>query len=251
MDIPIQDGGKTTIKIKKTHFGCSKCAKTFRNEDKYDEHMKKQLCIKKEDRTYCEVCNICLPNKKKFIKHKITPLHYMNITRMDVEEFEVPNNEKVEADPYLNKNDCQKMKQTCGEGISICFNNSDLLDIQFDVEEEEEEEEEQEEQEEEQEDKQGFVVSERQKKILTFLKKMETIPDNDKKFLQSLSKLNLDDYKGLITAIISDETIEIRAKQKYIQALKVFKQLLEKKLEEGTHEYNSIQITDIINVLVF
>ena len=153
MDIPIQDGGKTTIKIKKTHFGCSKCAKTFRNEDKYDEHMKKQLCIKKEDRTYCEVCNICLPNKKKFIKHKITPLHYMNITRMDVEEFEVPNNEKVEADPYLNKNDCKKMKQTCGEGISICFNNSDLLDIQFDVEEEEEEEE-QEEQEQEEEEEQ-------------------------------------------------------------------------------------------------
>ena len=204
MDIPIHKK-ENEIKIKKTHFCCSKCGKTFRNEEKYNDHVIKQLCIKKEDRTYCEVCDICLPNKKKFIKHKITPLHYMNIKRMDIEEFEIPNNEKEEADPYLNKNDCQKMKQSYGDGISICFNNSDLLDIQFDEEADVEEEESQEESQEE--DKQGFVVSERQQKILTFLKKMENIPDNDKKFLQSLSKLNLDDYKGLITAIISEENI--------------------------------------------
>tara|TARA_B100001093_G_C26596642_1_gene914023 strand:- start:30 stop:764 length:735 start_codon:yes stop_codon:yes gene_type:complete len=244
MDIPFSD---VVPKLKmKAHFTCPKCGKVFRNEDKFNEHVRKQLCIKKENRTYCEICDMVFPTRKAYLKHLISPLHYQNLKKMEVEEFEMPNNEKAEADPYLDKKDLQKMKQSYGDGISICFKNNDLLDITFDEEPVEEKEQQQ-----EQDNKQGFIVSDRQKKILVFLKKMEKLPDNDKKFLQSLSKLNLDDYNGLITAIISEDSIEIRAKQKYIQALKVFKQLLEKKLEEGTQEYNSIKIIDIINLLVF
>ena len=249
MDIPFSN---VEPKLKmKAHFTCPKCGKVFRKEDKFNEHVRKQLCIKKENRTYCEICDIVFPTRKAYLKHLISPLHYKNLKKMEVEEFEMPNNEKNDADPYLNKEDRKKMKQSYGDGISICFKNNDLLDITFDKEEEEQIEEVEDENQEKEDDKQGFIVSDRQKKILVFLKKMENLPDNDKKFLQSLSKLNLDDYKGLITAIISEESIEIRAKQKYIQALKVFKQLLEKKLEEGTQEYNSIQITDIINLLIF
>jgi uncharacterized C2H2 Zn-finger protein len=233
------------LKIK-PHFVCPECGKVFKNEDKYNEHVRKQLCIKKDKRTYCDICDMVFPTRKAYLKHLISPIHYMNLKKMEVEEFEMPNNDKAEADPYLDNNDRQKMKQSYGDGISICFKNNDLLDITFDEEPIQEEKEEP-----EQDTKQGFIVSDRQKKILVFLKKMEKLPDNDKKFLQSLSKLNLDDYNGLITAIISEESIEIRAKQKYIQALKVFKQLLEKKLEGGTQEYNSIKIIDIINLLVF
>tara|TARA_Y100000389_G_scaffold30398_1_gene25755 strand:- start:451 stop:1194 length:744 start_codon:yes stop_codon:yes gene_type:complete len=247
MDIPFSDV-EPKLKIKKTHFTCPKCGKVFRKEDKFNEHVRKQLCIKKENRTYCEICDMVFATRKEYLKHLISPLHYNNLKKMEIEEFEMPNDEKTEIDPYLNKKDRTKMKQSYGDGISICFNNSDLLDIQFDEEEEKHVEEKKEEKED---DKQGFVISDRQKKIIAFLKKMENLPDNDKKFLQSLSKLNLDDYNGLITAIISEENLSIKCKQKYIQALKVFKQLLEKKLEEGTQLYNSIQITDIINLLVF
>ena len=51
---------------------------------------------------------------------------------MEVEEFEMPNNEKNDADPYLNQEDRKKMKQSYGDGISICFKNNDLQ--RFDLE---------------------------------------------------------------------------------------------------------------------
>ena len=46
MDIPFSD---VEPKLKmKAHFTCPKCGKVFRKEDKFNEHVRKQLCIKKE-----------------------------------------------------------------------------------------------------------------------------------------------------------------------------------------------------------
>jgi len=262
MDIPIKSDN-LKLKKKKIIYTCWLCGKNFKNENIYNAHVKKQLCVKKENRTYCEICDLVFSTRKEYLKHLISPLHYKNLEKIEIEEFEIPIDDKVEADPYLNQDDIKKLNQSYGDGISICFKNNDLLNIQFDDENQEqkepkpepetepepEQEIEPEQQQEEEEEK--FTISERQTKILIFLKKIENLPDSEKKFLQSLSKLNLDDYKGLITAIISDEYISIKGKQKYIQVLKLFKQLLEKKLEGGIHYYNSMQIINIINLLVF
>ena len=188
MDIPFSEV-EPKLKIK-TYFTCPKCGKVFKKEDKFNEHVRKQLCIKKENRTYCEICDIVFPTRKAYLKHLISPIHYQNLKKMEVEEFEIPNNAKDVVDPYLNKEDHKKMKQSYGDGISICFKNNDLLDITFD---EDDKIEEPPANKEDLDNNHGFIVSDRQKKILVFLKKMENLPDNDKKFLQSLSKLNLDD----------------------------------------------------------
>lgn len=270
MDIPIKSDN-VKLKKKKIIYTCWLCGKNFKNENIYNAHVKKQLCVKKENRTYCEICDLVFPTRKEYLKHLISPLHYKNLEKIEIEEFEIPIDDKVEADPYLNQDDIKKLNQSYGDGISICFKNNDLLNIKFDDENQDQQEESEEEELEQEESKQQqkepeheqeiepeqkqeeekFTISERQTKILIFLKKIENFQDSEKKFLQSLSKLNLDDYKGLITAIISDEYISIKGKQKYIQVLKLFKQLLEKKLEGGVYYYNSIQIINIINFLKF
>ena len=259
MDIPIKYDN-IEIKIKKINFTCSLCGKKFRDEANYNNHVRKQLCVKKENKTYCDICDLVFPTRKAYLKHLISPMHYKNLKKMEIEEFEAPIDDKAKVDPYLNKNDLKKLNQNYGDGISICFKNNDLLDIQFNNESGENSEENKEvikenesikEEENYLEKPEKKIVTERQGKILTFLQKIENLPDNEKKFLHSLSKLKLEDYNGLITAIISDESISIKGKQKYIQVLKLFKQLLEKKINEGTNYYNSILITDIINFLKF
>ena len=71
----------------------------------------------------------------------------------------------------------------------------------------------------------------------------------NKKFLQLLNKLPLQDLKGITLSIINYEDIPILEKQKFVKIVNIFKQLLQKKKEQGKTHHNNMNIDDIINFL--
>jgi hypothetical protein len=95
------------------------------------------------------------------------------------------------------------------------------------------------------------VSTERQDKVLGFLKNIVGLQDANNKFLVVLSKLGIEDYKGLGLAIIQCEDIPLLARQNYLGVISKYKELLQKKMIEGKPTHNGIDINLIINSLNF
>jgi hypothetical protein len=95
------------------------------------------------------------------------------------------------------------------------------------------------------------VSTERQDKVLGFLKNIVGLQDASNKFLVVLSKLGIEDYKGLGLAIIQCEDIPLLARQNYLGVISKYKELLQKKMIEGKPTHNGIDINLIINSLNF
>ena len=88
--------------------------------------------------------------------------------------------------------------------------------------------------------------TERQEKILRFLRNNSELENHDTKFLQLLRKLNIEDYNGLNNLIITEKRLPVLAKQNYLKTIKTFINLLIKKKNEGEIMYNNIKIEDIV-----
>lgn len=88
--------------------------------------------------------------------------------------------------------------------------------------------------------------TERQEKILRFLRNNSELENHDTKFLQLLRKLNIEDYNGLNSLIITEKRLPVLAKQNYLKTIKTFINLLIKKKNEGEIMYNNIKIEDIV-----
>jgi hypothetical protein len=94
-------------------------------------------------------------------------------------------------------------------------------------------------------------ITERQIKILGFLKGLVGVEGSNSKFLVALNKLNPDDYNGLAMAIIQCDEIPILERQNYINVIRKYKELLQKKMVSGRPTHNGFDINMILKNLSF
>ena len=94
-------------------------------------------------------------------------------------------------------------------------------------------------------------ITERQMKILGFLKGLVGVEGSNSKFLVALNKLNPDDYNGLAMAIIQCDDIPILERQNYINVIRKYKELLQKKMVSGRPTHNGFDINMILKNLSF
>lgn len=259
---------------------CDTCNKIFKTFNSYNKHINQQVCIENLKKTYCKICNKNFETRTDYESHTLSSSHISMINKnsfdniIDLKLDETYDAQKIknknDLDPYLSPDEKmtlsdntitiyykngqeeeqvikEKKKKTKKDSLAVEINesknishdpparenmspisnvssNEDINDLE--------------------EEKHNSKL--RQKKILIFLKKNEKNEYGDKRFLKLLNKLNLDDYTGLNNELIRDRTINVLAKQKYLQAIKTFVDLLIKKKNEGNDTHNGHKIEDIV-----
>ncbi len=240
---------------------CPKCNRAFTSKKVCDKHILTQICIPLNRKTYCKLCFITFEDRKQYNKHVMSEEHFNRVNGIEVDKFDLPTNEAHSVDPYLDKSDVEKINDlNIGDGFAICFKDDSYHQVEFDKARESPEIELDTEVDETSnvEEKLKQEIDDRmnptpltdvQVKVLNFLKQSSGKDNLEKNFLKAINQIRIEDYKGLSTAIISCECIPILEKQKYIQTIRLFKQLLEKKLSNGVVEHNGKSIKKILEVL--
>tara|TARA_B100001057_G_C22811014_1_gene935402 strand:+ start:42 stop:722 length:681 start_codon:yes stop_codon:yes gene_type:complete len=161
------------------------------------------------------------------------------------------NNIINNIDPLLTKKDKLDIKLDMGSFCTIVYNDNskkkvNVITKRVSINENSNEVIEIENTKEMIESRQGNNNTERQEKILRFLRNNSELENHDTKFLQLLRKLNVEDFNGLNSLIITEKRLPILAKQNYLKTIKTFISLLIKKKNEGEIMYNNIKIEDIV-----
>jgi len=161
------------------------------------------------------------------------------------------NNIINNIDPLLTKKDKLDIKLDMGSFCTIVYNDNskkkvNVITKRVSINENSNEVIEIENTKEMIESRQGNNNTERQEKILRFLRNNSELENHDTKFLQLLRKLNIEDFNGLNSLIITEKRLPILAKQNYLKTIKTFISLLIKKKNEGEIMYNNIKIEDIV-----
>jgi len=209
--------------------------------------------MSKNNQLECKMCNVIYKTNTRMMKHKISKTHLNNLKNIVIEPFEIlenNNHNSNEVDPFLNKNDINKLKNmNIGDGFDITYKNNDIIKCEYVFEEKQNVNV----QEEPTiiEDKQlPPVMTDKQTKILDFLIKNQNHQQVANKFFQVLQKLPLEDLKGFSTHIISNDDIQILIKQKIIKVFKIYKETLLKKKENSQTHFNNILIEDIVCLII-
>jgi uncharacterized C2H2 Zn-finger protein len=107
---------------------CNKCAKVFRNETTYTEHMKYQKCTTATTTTYCKICDLTLNNRDDYEKHLVSLTHIDKIQSNFgyIEPIEINETPAINIiDPYLTSDDIANInKKTLGTNFTINFKNN-------------------------------------------------------------------------------------------------------------------------------
>lgn len=257
---------------------CSHCHRKMTSETSFNRHIRTQVCVDKNLRTYCKICDEVMDSRELYTKHIITREHVAKIMEAPVDtldlsvlrkekkkrngrnggagsgsQVEAQMVSKIEADPYLDRNDKDSMAPTeltivfggsgannnLNCGISDCGSDiGSIGDVEVSV-------------------ARNTVlpivrqITERQQKILIFLKSIIGAHDAANKFLVVLNKLGLDDYQGLGLAIIQCDEIPLASRQVFIGVISKYKELLQKKMIGGKPTHNGIDINLIVASLNF
>ena len=207
----------------------------------------------------CKVCKIVFNSKSKMMKHLISKTHLDNLKNIKIEPFEILENKSHnsnEVDPFLNKNDINKLKNMdIGDGFDITYKNNNVVKCEYVFKEENStnvqvEPQIENELENETIEQKPPVLTEKQSKIIDFLIKNQSHQQVANKFFQVLQKLGLEDLKSFTTHIISIDDIQILIKQKILKVFKIYKETLLKKKESGQTLFNNILIEDIVSLIV-
>jgi len=210
----------------------------------------------------CKICNVIFKTKSKMMKHLISKKHLENLNNIKIESFEILENNSHntnEIDPFLNKNDINKLKNMdIGDGFDITYKNEKVVKCEYEFTQEENKPLENIEQPESSNElsteniieHNAPLLTEKQSKIIDFLIKNQTHQQVANKFFQVLQKLGLEDLKGFTTHIISNDDIQILIKQKMIKVFKIYKETLLKKKENGQIHFNNLLIEDIVSLIM-
>jgi len=210
----------------------------------------------------CKVCKIVFNSKSKMMKHLISKKHLDNLKNITIEPFEILENKSHnsnEVDPFLNKNDINKLKNMdIGDGFDITYKNNNVVKCEYvfkeenstNVQVEPQIENELKNEENKTIEQKPPVLTEKQSKIIDFLIKNQNHQQVANKFFQVLQKLGLEDLKSFTTHIISIDDIQILIKQKILKVFKIYKETLLKKKESGQTLFNNILIEDIVSLIV-
>jgi hypothetical protein len=210
------------------------------------------MSVKEEKKKVTDKCNDN-DNDNKINNNKNNDLLKKILDDINKKNNSVNDKEtiKYQNDPYLNSNDKSKFTNF-GSGFTICFKEKKKkLSCSYNKRQVELKNEEAIAKKKEEEMKKNIIPQNniRHTKILQIVAKFSSDSDANKKFLQVLNKLDLYDLKGLHMAIINYENIPIIQKQVLVETMKLFKSLLQKKMEQGYELHNDKKIIDLINVL--
>jgi hypothetical protein len=251
---------------------CSHCHRKMTSEYTFNKHIRTQVCVDKQLRTYCKVCDEVMESRELYTKHILTREHVAKIMEKPVDtldlsvlrkekkknktsgnsaETEAQIISKNNADPYLDKEDKEAMapseltivfdsKNSCNgsdcgsdigsiSDIELAPRNTNTVMVTPVIKQ----------------------LTDRQIKVINFLKYVINMSDAANKFLVVLNKLGLDDYHGLGLAIIQCDEIPLNARQMFIGVISKYKELLQKKMIGGKPTHNGIDINLIINSLNF
>ena len=227
----------------------------------------------------CKICNLKFKTLKAYQKHLSSKTHFEKINSIPIEKLNKPkkDNSSLTLDPYLDKEDIKKLESsTLGNSFKIQYKNDTVVNINYNIEStyntseiestktsdtteitesilEPKEETEITESIQEPEIKKPIqekvVVTQKQIKILQFLIKFQNHKDLSTKTYQILQSIEMTDLKGLITHIISTNSINIKNKQTILKIFKIFKQNLLKLKEKNIDNYKNKSIEHMISFI--
>ena len=259
-------------------YKCDNCIKKFEKKEFLEEHNKKCQPKKIESKFEyeCSLCDKGFNTIKEYNKHKLTKEHYQKIDNIKYEEIDLPDDDlNTVLDPYLDNDDREALKNSfTGEGISLNFKDNRQYNINFDTnfdtnsdkkekitkpldyykEEEEQKRETISEYKNEikkREETEESNMTNNQKKLMAFLVKISTKPDNHKYFFKSLEGLSLEDYRNLNVLIIRNNDISVSERQKYIQVLRLFKDHLVERFNQGEDKYRDMDLKTLLDYIIF
>ena len=226
----------------------------------------------------CKICNLKFKTLKTYQKHLSSKTHFEKINSIPIEKLNKPkkDNSSLTLDPYLDKDDIKKLENTTlGNSFKIQYKNDTIVNINYDIEtndntseieqkqtsentEKKDEPEIKKEQPEIKKDEpeikkepiqEKVVVTQKQIKILQFLIKFQNHKDLNTKTYQILQSIELSDLKGLITHIISTNSINIQNKQTILKIFKLFKQNLLKLKDKQIKNYKNKSIEQMVSFI--
>lgn len=233
----------------------------------------------------CKICNLKFKTLKAYQKHLSSKTHFEKINSIPIEKLNKPKiNSSLKLDPYLDKDDIKKLENTTlGNSFKIQYKNDTFVNINYHIESTENtseiestktpdtteitepilEPKEEPLKEPLQEPLQEpikepeikkpipekVVVTQKQIKILQFLIKFQNHKDLSTKTYQILQSIEMTDLKGLITHIISTNSINIKNKQTILKIFKIFKQNLLKLKEKNIDNYKNKSIEQMVSFI--
>ena len=230
----------------------------------------------------CKICNLKFKTLKAYQKHLSSKTHFEKINSIPIEKLNKPKKDSpLTLDPYLDKDDIKKLENTSlGNSFKIQYKNDTFVNINYNIEsndniseiestktpdttkitesilEPKEEPEIKEriiepikEPEIKKPIQEKVVVTQKQIKILQFLIKFQNHKDLSTKTYQILQSIEMTDLKGLITHIISTNSINIKNKQNIIKIFKIFKQNLLKLKEKNIDNYKNKSIEQMVSFI--
>lgn len=220
---------------------CSNCNKKMTSENSFNKHIRTQTCVPIDQRTYCKICDIVLDSRDAYKSHIMTREHVNNIISGDVDKLDISvlkvqktqknhSNSKPVEEPLSSVGNMEAIYKIVEPKVEPKPSNIEVvLQDRMSIQQQ---------------------FSDRQLKIITFLKNIENSEDSANKFLVALNKLCLEDYKGLSMAIIQSDELKLTARQTYLGVISKYKELLQKKMISGKPTHNGVDINLILNALV-
>lgn len=242
-DITHEDKNITTDV--KSSYTCSHCNKVFKNNNTYKTHIDTQKCYSKEERTYCNICQITMNTHTEYVQHILSKNHIMKIGCNDVTPLNTNQPSTIlQADPYLTTEEAHTLGTTnLGHKFTIIYNNDAMQTVQLthtskDVHIPE------------QQNDISRIPTTKQQKILDLLINAESSKAGVKILLTILdTKLNIDDYTGFQYLIKNNTKITEEYKIAYLEAIDKFIAMLINKSSKGEKIYKDKDISRIVVLL--
>lgn len=218
----------------------------------------------------CKICNLKFKTLKAYQKHLSSKTHFEKINSIPIEKLNKPkkDNSSLTLDPYLDKEDIKKLESsTLGNSFKIQYKNDTVVNINYNIESTYNTSEIEstktpdtteitehilepiKEPEIKKPIPEKVVVTQKQIKILQFLIKFQNHKDLSTKTYQILQSIEITDLKGLITHIISTNSINIKNKQTILKIFKIFKQNLLKLKEKNIDNYKNKSIEQMVSFI--
>ena len=85
---------------------CNRCNKVFKTKKSKTRHIHKQICVSKDEKTYCNLCDYTADNKTDYRKHLLSISHLSKISNIKTKSVEIQHpTDLFTLDPYLTTNE--------------------------------------------------------------------------------------------------------------------------------------------------
>ena len=208
---------------------CKYCNKKFKKQQQFDEHSKKQPCLRPQFKTNCLVCDILMETRADYERHILGRDHFNRVAGLTNRDFKWQPASK------------NKVKQAA---FTINYENDTTES--FEVKEDEEHPEPPAPTETAEVPPMPTRDEIRKRQIINHLDKIKASSDPGATFYKLLSKLTLADYDGLYIYIAREPSLSDPEKKFFIGIIIKFIRDLETLLQKGNSVFEGKDIRQII-----